>query len=258
MEKQNKGVDNTHNQFETVLNAVVDMGNKWQPTAAHLAVKNLWALHGTVKPMLDSYDAVELTYSQVTSNRADKFNYLNSIVKRVYPIADSCGMTVESVGSVKMYKDLIDGNNIAQAKAKVKAHNKKNEKLAKAGKPTIELKKTRPVAEQSAALKLQNFGFMLKELENAGNYNTNEEGVTLAELKTLWQELDTANKTVAAAKKTLDKKHAERNALIMGDTNSVMSAVKDIKKHFRGMKNGKDLSEYKQVTAVKFPKLTKK
>lgn len=257
MEKQNKGVDNTHNQFETVINAVADLGDKWQPTAPHLSVKSLWALHGTVKPMLDSYDAVELTYSQAAANRADKFTYLNGIVKRVYPIADSCGMTVEAVTAVKTYKDLIDGNNIAQAKAKIKAQNKKNETLAKAGKATIELKKTRPVAEQSAALKHQNFGFLIKELDNAGNYNTHEEGITLAELKTLWQELDTTNKTVAAAKKTLDKKHAERNALIVGTKNSVLSAVTDIKKHFRGMKNGKELPEYKQIVAVKFPSLKK-
>jgi hypothetical protein len=258
MEKQNKGVDNTHNQFETIVNHVVDIGALWQPTAPHLSVKNLWALHGTIKPMLDSYDAVELSHSQIAGNRANKFIYLDGIAKRVYAIADSCGMAPEVVTAVKTYKDLIDGTNIAQAKAKIKAHNKKNEKLAKAGKPTIELKKTRPVAEQSSALKLQNFGFLIKELDNAGNYNTNEEGVTLAELKALWQELDTANKTVAAAKKALDKKHTERNALIVGEKDSVLAAVKDIKKHLRGMKNGKDLPEYKRIVAVKFPSLKKK
>lgn len=255
MEKQNAGVDNTHNQFETVVKAIVDLGDKWQPTAAHLSVKNLWALHATIKPMLDNYDAAELAYSQITTNRADKFSYLNSVVKRVYSIADSCGMTAEPVAAVKTYKDLIDGTNIAQAKAKIKAHNKKNEKLAKAGKATIELKKTRPVAEQSFALKLQNFGLLVKELENAGNYNTNEEGVTLAELKTLWQELDTANKTVPTAKKALDKKRTERKTLIAGEKNSVLAVVKDVKKHFKGMKNGKDLPEYKQVTDVKFTSL---
>ena len=258
MEKQNKGVDNTHNQFETVINAIVDLGDKWQPTAPHLSVNNLWTLHGTIKPMLDGYNAVESTYSQTTSDRVDKFNYLNSIVKRVYPIADSCGMTAERVTSVKTYKDLIDGNNIVQAKAKIKAQTKKNEKLAKQGKAIIEIKKARPVAEQSFALKLQNFEFMINEVENAGNYSTNEEGVTLAELKTLRQELDTANKTVATAKKTLDKKRAERTALIAGETNSVLAVVKDIKQHFKGMKDGRNLPEYKQVTAVSFPKLGKK
>jgi hypothetical protein len=257
MEKQNAGYANTDKQFEKIIRAVEEAVKTYNPVQLHLSVSNLWDFHKGIEPMMTDYDTFKRLKTEAFGKRNQAFDGLDKTAKRVAAIAETAEVEPHILTEVITYKNAIDGTNVTLAAAKLKVEIKKAEKAIEKGKKVEMPTKGRSVSQQAMSMRLSNFKLMLNSLKASGKYATNEEDMSIAALQAQYDNLNAANDAAIAAEKAWKNKLAERNTLLGGETNSVKSIVKDVKKYLVGTKESKTSKVYKTISAVKFASIKK-
>ena len=257
MEKQNAGYANTDKQFEKIILIAEDAGKAYNPMQPHLSVVSMRAFHKTIEPMITDYNTAKRLKTEALTNRAQAFDALDRTVKRVAVIAEIAEVEPLILAEIVMYKNLIDGTNVTLVAAKLKIEIKKAEKAIEKGKKVEMPTKGRSVSQQAMSMRLTNFKLMIDSLKASGKYATNEDDMSIAALQAQYDSLNTTDAAAVAAEKAWKNKLAERNALLIGDTNSVKAIVEGIKKYLIGTKEGKNSKMYKDISAVKFASIKK-
>jgi hypothetical protein len=257
MEKQNAGYANTDKQFEKIIRAVEEEGKAYNPIQPHLSVPSLWAFHKGIEPMMTDYDTFKRLKTEALGKRNQAFDGLDKTVKRIAAIAETAEVEPHILTEVITYKNSIDGTNVTLAAAKLRVETKKAEKAIGKGKKVEMPTKGRSVSQQAMSMRLSNFKLMVNSLKASSKYATNEEDMSVPALQAQYDNLNAANDAAIAAEKAWKNKLAERNILLAGETNSVQSLVKDVKKYLVGTKESKTSKVYKTISGVKFTNVKK-
>lgn len=255
MEKQNAGYANTDKQFEKVIFILEAAETAYNPIPAHLSVANLWDFQKTIEPTITAYDVAKRLKTEAIANRNKAFEDLDGTVKRAMAIAEMAEIEPHIFAEVVKYKNLIDGTNVAIVAAKFKAEIKKAKKAIMQGEKMDVPTKGRSVSQQTISKRLSNFKLLLNSLKASGKYVTNEEDMSIDALQKRYDAMNGANDAVIAADKIYQSKLVERNVLLAGEKNSVLSLIADIKTYLLGKKGGKTSKIYKDITAIKFARV---
>lgn len=250
MSKNISGQGKIVSKFMDIIDILEATGTEWNPIDDQLLVANLKTRHAAGKALLDSIGTA-LVFSQLkTAEREKAYQPLNPLVKRIYAAAKACKMETTTIEKVKTLKDVIDGTNVVQAAAKVKSQQKKARALLPEGVELPETPKGRSVSKMTYEERYDNFKKLITLLTVSENYKTHEADLTTDAMNAFLATLSTANKVTNDADKALAAKRAERDALVTGKTNSILSVIKDIKDQLIS-KEGNSGATYKKVTAVK-------
>lgn len=257
MEKQNAGYANTDKQFEKIILIAEQAGQNYNPLQPHLSIAHLRTFQQTIEPMMADYNRVKRLKAEALNNRTQLFDSLDRTVKRVAANAEVAKIEPHILSEIMTYKNLIDGTNVAIVAAKLKLKIKKAEQFIEKGEQVEMPTKSRSVSQQPMSMRLSNFKLLLDSLKASTKYATNEVDMSVAFLQNQYDALDAANNAAIAAEKAWKSKLAERDLLLAGETDSVKSIVKDIKKYLVGTKESKTSKMYKDICAVKFANVSR-
>ncbi|MBL7816222.1 MAG: hypothetical protein JNL70_14480 [Saprospiraceae bacterium] len=270
-------------RYTTVLPRFLDIINileaielgKWNPVNPNLSILSLKERHARAQTIVDNYERIFEIDKIKTTEREAAYASLNTLVQRIYAAAISCQMSPPTLEQIKIYKDLIDGNNAAQVAAERKREEKKAKEalekaaLEKAATRSIEAEtnsdesdnestetKKRSVSKQAYELRYDNFKRLINLLTVAETYKTHLPDLTLDALNLFLDKLAAANKATNDADKAWADAVAARNACLRGAEDSVYATVRDIKTELVVIetKNG---ANYKKVVGLPISPLRK-
>ena len=209
--------------FDIMVTSCTAQGENYKPSNALILLAAIVALNKSAKDVLELVNTALGAYKKVAGIRVEKFEPLNPLLTRVSNALKSCGTSKTNVNTGLSMIKKIKGIRISH-----KLTDEEKQALEAEGKELTQIS----AAQTGYDNKLNNFDGLIKFLETVEEYKPNDAGLSVAELKAYYGELNTANTNAHSAGTALSNARISRDEILYTQDTGLVDVAGTVKEYF--------------------------
>jgi len=228
--------------FENLITNVSLLGSSYNPSRENLKLQPLNSLLNAAKTVLETVNLLEASFKNAKSTRDLAFKPFNTLVTRISNALKASATPVQVDESARSIFRKLQGQ-----RATPKKTDEEKEAARAAGKEIVEYSSS----QMSFDSRLDNFDKLIKLLASIPEYSPNETELKVETLISLYNDLNTKNKAVAAALTSLNNARINRNKTLYAPLIGINDISVDVKSYVKSV-FGATSPQYKEISSLKF------
>ena len=228
--------------FESLITAVVELGESYKPSKISLKHPALQTLSETAQNALNAVNVAQSAYSNAIDASDVAFEPFSRLITRINNALKASDTTPQVDESAQTIIRKLQGK-----RASAKISDAEKAAMEAEGKPVNQIS----ASQLSYDNKMENFDKLLMLLESVPLYAPNEEDLKVTSLKTLHANLKTINKNVVTASLQLSNARIVRNEILYKPITGLVDIAADIKTYIKSV-FGATSPQYKVISKLRF------
>jgi len=229
--------------FKKLLDQCKGLGAKYNPSAQNIAVDALEKLYNAARTSAKKLNAAETSLNNAVNARAITFEDNKMWATRIVNAFDI------SEADARAKEDVKGINRRIQGQRAEKLPKKEDEAASAEGKEPKHIS----VSHQGYDNQCDHFEKLLEALGQDGNYNPNEQDLTLAAIAKKVEEMVAATDDLNIAGTKYQHSLIKRNQVMYETGSGMLDIVKNVKKYIKSIYST-NAPEFKKINAIRFRK----
>ena len=227
--------------FETLINIIIALGLRYQPSNPAILLTALQILLGDAKAKIAAVSVADAEETNTAKTRTDAFRGHLKLATRVINAYDASG------------SDELVSSNLAGFMRRLRGERAGEKPVDDPATPADESATAHSVSHLSYDNLVATWKELIELLKTQSGYKPNEDDLKITNLETYVADLEAKQNNAKLASINVQNARTARNQVLYDDATGIIPIVKKIKKYVKSISDSEAVM--KQIVALKFRKV---